>query len=173
MSGCTDRLPVMVSEYLVNAEQDLRGCKVTVEGQYRSHNLHENEKTYLILSVFALEVKLEEESVNEYENNSICLEGTICKEPLYRVTPAGREIADILIAVNRPYGKSDYIPCICWGRTARFASGLEIGDKCVVNGRIQSRNYIKKYPDGRLESKVAYEVSVRTAERKIVDETGL
>ena len=172
-SGYVDRLPVMVSEYLMDAYKDLRGYKVIVKGQYRSYNKHGNNRNCLILSIFALEVEFVDEPLTGWEGNSICLEGTICKEPVYRVTPLGREITDLLIAVNRPYGKSDYIPCICWGRTAKFASGLEVGDKCSVKGRVQSRNYTKNYSDGGTEERIAYEVSLRVVERKKLDETDL
>ena len=98
------------------------------------------------------------------KTNQIYLDGYICKEPIYRKTPLGREIADLLLAVNRPYGKSDYIPCICWGRNARFASSFEVGTRCVVWGRIQSREYMKKLSEDQVEKRVAYEVSVSKLE---------
>ena len=163
-SGYVDRLPVMASERLLDVNRDLRGLKVVVKGQYRSYNKHEEHKSSLILSVFATEVEFTEEVLTGRDSNNICLEGTICKEPVYRETPLGREITYILIAVNRDYGKSDYIPCICWGRTARFASGLEVGEKCAVKGRVHSRFYVKKLPDGSIEDRVAYEVSLSRVE---------
>lgn len=169
-SGFVDRLPVMVSEYLTNVDEDLRECKVSVYGQYRSYNKHEHDKNRLLLSVFALEMKVVDEAFTGSNGNNVYLEGTICKEPIYRITPRGKEITDLMVAVNRPYGKSDYIPCICWGRTARFASDLLIGDKCIVNGRLQSRFYTKKHEDGRIEEKVAYEVSANFVKRGKVDE---
>lgn len=172
-SGYVDRLPVMVSEYLMDVEKDLRGYKVVINGQYRSYNQHEKDRTHLLLTVFALEVEFVDEAFTGRESNHIYLEGYVCKEPVYRVTPLGREITDLLIAVNRLYGKSDYIPCICWGRTAKFASCLNVGDRCSVKGRVQSRNYTKNYPDGSTEEKVAYEVSLSVVERKVLDETDL
>lgn len=169
-SGFVDRLPVMVSEYLTNVEEDLRGCKVSVYGQYRSYNKHERDKNRLLLSVFALEMEVVKEAFTGSNGNNVYLEGTICKEPIYRVTTHGREITDLMVAVNRAYGKSDYIPCICLGRTARFASDLLIGDKCIVKGRLQSRVYTKKHEDGSIEEKVAYEVSANSVKRGKVDE---
>lgn len=170
ISGYVDRLPVMVSDRLVDVNHDLRGLKVIVKGQYRSYNKQEENKTRLFLSIFATDVEFVDEAITERESNSICLEGTICKEPIYRVTPLGREITDILVAVNRSYGKSDYIPCICWGRISRRASDFKVGDKCAVEGIIQSRIYTKKHTDGSIEEKVAYEVSAISVERKKVDE---
>lgn len=164
LSGSLDKIPVIVSDRLVDVEQDFIGVKVKVEGQFRSYNRHEEVKTRLILSVFALEIELVDEIVQSPESNQICLNGFICKEPIYRETPLGREIADILIAVNRPYGKSDYIPCICWGRNARFVSGLEVGTRCIIKGRIQSREYNKKISESEVEKKIAYEVSVSRVE---------
>ena len=104
-------------------------------------------------------------STEEYKSNQIYLDGYVCKEPIYRKTPLGREIADLLIAVNRSYGKSDYIPCICWGRNARFASGFEVGSHVEIWGRIQSREYVKKIGENITEKRVAYEVSVSKVER--------
>ena len=169
-SGFVDRLPVMVSEYLTNVEEDLRGCKVSVYGQYRSYNKHERDKNHLLLTVFDLEMEVVKEAFTGSNANNVYLEGTICKEPIYRITPHGRDITDLILAVNRPYGKSDYIPCICWGRTAKFASSLVVGDKCVVKGRLQSRFYTKKREDGSIEEKVAYEVSANSVKRGKVDE---
>ena len=160
LSDSTDIIPLMVSERLMNIEQDFRGVKVMVTGQFRSYNRHEEKKNRLILSVFAREVELVEEIEESAKSNQIYLDGFICKEPIYRKTPLGREIADLLIAVNRPYGKSDYIPCICWGRNARFASSFEVGTRCAIWGRIQSREYMKKLSDEMAEKRVAYEVSV-------------
>ena len=169
-SGYVDKLPVMVSERLMDVGQDLRGLNISVKGQYRSYNRHDADKSRLILSVFAMEVEVLDESLESYENNHIYMEGFVVKEPVYRVTPKGREIADVLIAVNRPYGKSDYIPCICWGRNAKFASTFEIGTKCIIQGRIQSRFYIKAVTETHIEDRVAYEVSVNVMERKVSNE---
>ena len=163
-SGYVDSLPVIVSERIIDVSEELKGLKVIVNGQYRSFNKHEEEKSYLILSVFALEVEFVDEVLNYYDSNNIYLEAVIVKEPIYRTTPYGREIADVLVASNRSYGKADYIPCICWGRNARFVSNLSVGDKVVFRGRIQSREYNKKMPDGTVEVRTAYEVSVSTVE---------
>ena len=168
LSDSTDIIPLMVSERLMDIEQDFRGVKVMVIGQFRSYNRHEEKKNRLILSVFAREVELVDEIEESAKSNQIYLDGFICKEPIYRKTPLGREIADLLIAVNRPYGKSDYIPCICWGRNARFANSFEVGTRCSIWGRIQSREYMKKISDEMVEKRVAYEVSVNKLD--LVDE---
>ena len=160
LSDSIDIIPLMVSERLMDIEQDFRGVKVMVTGQFRSYNRHEEKKNRLILSVFAREVELVDEIEESAKSNQIYLDGFICKEPIYRKTPLGREIADLLIAVNRSYGKSDYIPCICWGRNARFASSFEVGGHVQVWGRIQSREYVKKITELDTEKRVAYEVSV-------------
>ncbi|MBQ3104666.1 MAG: single-stranded DNA-binding protein [Lachnospiraceae bacterium] len=160
LSDSADRIPVMISERLLDTAQDYRGEKVMITGQFRSYNRHEEKKNRLILSVFAREVEFVEELEESAKSNQIFLDGFICKEPIYRKTPLGREIADLLIAVNRPYGKSDYIPCICWGRNARFASNFEVGTRCAIWGRIQSREYMKKLSEDYAEKRIAYEVSV-------------
>lgn len=162
-SGEVDRLPVTVSERLVDVEESLVGFGVTVYGQYRSFNKNDGKKSYLILSVFAEEIEFLED-VDNCDNNMISLQGTICKEPIYRTTPKGREIADLLLAVNRDYGKSDYIPCICWGRNAKFAGSLKVGTKLSLVGRVQSRKYSKWIADDEVEERTAYEVSVKTLE---------
>lgn len=172
-SGYMDRLPVIVSERLMDIKQNLMGLNIIVRGQYRSYNRHDADKNRLILSVFAMEVEILDESLESYENNFIYIEGFVVKEPIYRVTPLGREIADLLIAVNRPYGKSDYIPCICWGRNAKFASNFEIGTKCIIQGRIQSRFYNKILNDGSIEERTAYEVSVNRLKKETVNEIRL
>lgn len=163
LSDSEDLIPVMVSERLVDVTEDLTGVTVRVEGQFRSYNRHEG-KSRLILSVFAREWEFVEEEEKSAKINQIFLDGFICKTPVYRTTPLGREIADLLIAVNRPYGKSDYIPCICWGRNARFASGFEVGMRIQVHGRIQSRKYTKKLSETEFEERIAYEVSVSKIE---------
>ena len=162
LSGSTDVIPVTISERLIDVEQDYKGSIISVCGQFRSYNRHEGNKTHLILSIFAREVEFIEELFIGSQSNSIYLDGFICKEPIYRKTPLGREIADLLIAVNRPYGKSDYIPCICWGRNARFVNDLKLGNRIAVNGRIQSREYMKRIDEETIEKRVAYEVSVST-----------
>ncbi len=118
-----------------------------------------------IICLFAREVSFIEEMEESSKTNQIFLDGFICKEPIYRKTPLGREIADLLLAVNRPYGKSDYIPCICWGRNARYASSFSVGERCAVWGRIQSREYMKKLDEENVERRVAFEVSVSKLER--------
>ena len=160
-SGAEDLIPIMVSERLVSVNEEWSGTFVAVSGQFRSYNLHENEKNRLILSVFAREFEVLEKEENI---NKIFLDGFLVKPPIYRGTPLGREITEILLAANRPYGKSDYIPCIIWGRNARFASGFEVGTHLMINGRIQSREYTKCYPDGTEETRIAYEVSVSRVE---------
>ncbi len=163
LSDAFDEIPLLVSDRLVDVNQNCIGKKLEAKGQFRSYNKHENEKNHLILSLFVREL----EWIDSYENhkpNYIMLDGYICKEPIYRMTPLGREICDILLAVNRAYGKSDYIPCICWGRNARFAGNLEIGAHIQVLGRIQSRKYQKKIGENEVISRTAYEISVNKLE---------
>lgn len=114
--------------------------------------------------MFAREISFVDEIEESAKTNQIFLDGYICKPPIYRKTPLGREIADLLLAVNRPYGKSDYIPCICWGRNARYANSFAVGERCSVWGRIQSREYMKKIDEDQVEKRVAYEVSVSKLE---------
>ena len=164
LSDSFDRIPVMISERLIDVTQDYRGEFIQISGQFRSYNRHEEKKNRLVLSVFAREVSFVEEADDKVRSNQIFLDGFICKPPVYRKTPLGREIADMLVAVNRPYGKSDYIPCISWGRNARFASNFEVGSRVQIWGRIQSREYVKKLEDDRTEKRTAYEVSVSKME---------
>lgn len=164
LSESTDIIPLMVSERLLDVNEDYRGCLVSITGQFRSYNRHEERKNRLVLSVFAREIDFVEDISENAKTNQIYLDGYICKPPIYRKTPLGREIADLLLAVNRPYGKSDYIPCICWGRNARFAASFEVGARCIVMGRIQSREYVKKISEEDVEKRVAYEVSVSKLE---------
>ena len=164
LSDSEDRIPVMVSERLVDVTQDYIGEYVEIHGQFRSYNRHEEKHNRLVLSVFSRELKFVEEEDETVPVNQIFLDGYICKPPVYRKTPLGREIADVLLAVNRPYGKSDYIPCICWGRNARFASGFEVGSHVQIWGRIQSREYVKKVSETQVEQRTAYEVSVSKIE---------
>lgn len=164
LSNSDDRIPLMISERLIDVTQDYTGEYIVAHGQFRSYNRHEEQKNRLVLSVFVREVEFVEEEPDGSKTNSILLDGYICKEPIYRKTPLGREIADLLLAVNRPYGKSDYIPCICWGRNARYASGFEVGEHVQVLGRIQSREYIKKISETETEKRIAYEVSVSKLE---------
>ena len=164
LSDSEDRIPLMVSERLVDVTQDYDGEYIMVQGQFRSYNRHEEKKNRLVLSVFVRELTFVEEADDSIKTNQIFLDGYICKPPVYRKTPLGREIADLLLAVNRPYGKSDYIPCICWGRNARYASAFEVGGHVLIWGRIQSREYIKKLGENETEKRVAYEVSVSKLE---------
>ena len=164
LSDSEDIIPVMVSERLIDVTQDYEGEYLMVSGQFRSYNRHEEKKNRLVLSVFAREISFVEEEDDSVKSNQIYLDGYICKPPVYRKTPLGREIADLLIAVNRPYGKSDYIPCICWGRNARYASAFVVGGHVLIWGRIQSREYMKRVSDTEMEKRVAYEVSVSKLE---------
>ena len=164
LSESNDIIPVMVSERLINVKNSYIGKFVQINGQFRSYNRHEENKNRLVLSVFAREITVQEEETEIAKPNYIFLDGYVCKQPVYRKTPLGREIADVLLAVNRPYGKSDYIPCICWGRNARFADSFEVGGRVQVWGRIQSREYQKKLSETEYEKRVAYEVSVSKLE---------
>ena len=164
LSDSEDRIPLMVSERLVDVSQDYEGEYIMVQGQFRSYNRHEEKKNRLVLSVFVRELSFVEEADESIKTNQIFLDGYICKPPVYRKTPLGSEIADLLLAVNRPYGKSDYIPCICWGRNARYASAFEVGGHVLLWGRIQSREYIKKLGENETEKRTAYEVSVSKLE---------
>lgn len=164
LSNSCDLIPLMISERLIDVTQDYTGEYIMASGQFRSYNRHEEQKNRLVLSVFVREISFMEEEPDGSKTNNILLDGYICKEPIYRKTPLGREIADLLLAVNRPYGKSDYIPCICWGRNARYAAGFEVGEHVQVLGRIQSREYVKKLSDTETEKRVAYEVSVSKLE---------
>ena len=164
LSESNDIIPVMVSERLINVKNSYVGMFVQINGQFRSYNRHEENKNRLVLSVFAREITVSEEETEIAKPNHIFLDGYVCKQPVYRKTPLGREIADVLLAVNRPYGKSDYIPCICWGRNARFADSFEVGGRVQVWGRIQSREYQKKLSETEYEKRVAYEVSVSKLE---------
>ena len=164
LSNSKDRIPLMISERLIDVTKDYTGEFIMVNGQFRSYNRHEGSKNRLVLSVFAREAAFVEAEDDKVKSNQIFLDGFICKPPVYRKTPLGREIADMLVAVNRPYGKSDYIPCISWGRNARFASNFEVGSRVQIWGRIQSREYVKKLEDDRTEKRTAYEVSVSKME---------
>ncbi len=184
LSDTADIIPITVSERLLTNFDLSIGNKIIVDGQFRSYNNYENEKNRLVLTVFAKDIQ-EYDKVKEQEEieakddetgeeeasekkgevtNEIVLIGYICKKPIYRQTPFGREIADILLAVNRAYNKSDYIPCIAWGRNARFCQNIEVGTEIKITGRIQSRTYEKKFEDGTTETRVAYEISIASME---------
>ena len=170
LSGNTDIIPITISERLLEKEDLEIDKKIIVEGQFRSYNSYQNERNKLVLTVFAKDVKFIEnqdeeiQASKDFVSNEVTLNGYICKKPIYRQTPFGREIADLLLAVNRAYNKSDYIPCIAWGRNARFCENIEVGTEVKVVGRVQSRTYEKKYEDGTSETKVAYEVSISSLE---------
>ena len=170
LSGTSDIIPITISERLLN--EDLKiGEKIVVKGQFRSYNTYIDNKNRLILTVFAKDVITEDHFTEEQEelekqnvSNEVILNGYICKAPIYRQTPFKREIADILLAVNRAYNKSDYIPCIAWGRNARYCQNVEVGTCVRIVGRVQSRLYEKKHEDGTVEERVAYEVSIGSME---------
>ena len=164
LSEQVDVIPLLISERLLDVTGDYTGMLVEASGQFRSYNRHEGTKNRLILSVFVREIAFVEEEMDASKTNQIILEGYICKLPVYRKTPLGREIADLLLAVNRPYGKSDYIPCICWGRNARYVSGFDVGQHVQLIGRIQSRDYVKKLSETETQTRTAYEVSVSKLE---------
>ena len=172
LSSTTDIIPITISERLITDIELTIGKGLEIEGQFRSYNNYENERNRLVLTVFAKEVKEVEidEEDKELVTNEVELVGYICKKPIYRQTPFGREIADILLAVNRAYNKSDYIPCIAWGRNARFCQNMEVGTEVKIVGRVQSRTYEKKYEDGTTETRVAYEVSIASMEVVSADE---
>ena len=157
LSGQADILPVTMSERLIQGGMLCKGKSLCALGQFRSYNKLENGKSRLMLTVFVRELLPELPDKNP---NSILLSGYICKPPVYRTTPFNREIADVLVAVNRAYNKSDYIPCIAWGRNARFVKNLAVGDRVAISGRIQSREYQKKLSDTESKTMTAYEVSV-------------
>lgn len=169
LSSTVDIIPITVSERLLTSLDLEIGKKIIVEGQFRSYNNYENERNRLILTVFAKEIKeidANNEDVEEKPEvtNQVTLVGYVCKKPIYRQTPFGREIADVLLAVNRAYNKSDYIPSIAWGRNARFCQNMEVGTEVKITGRVQSRTYEKKMEDGSVETRVAYEVSIASME---------
>ena len=157
LSGQSDVLPVTISERLIESRQLKIGSSISALGQFRSYNKQVDGKSKLMLTVIVRELLDDDYAKNP---NNVVLLGYVCKEPVYRTTPFSREIADILIAVNRAYNKSDYIPCIAWGRNARFVKNLQVGDKIAISGRIQSREYQKKLSDSETKILTAYEVSV-------------
>lgn len=170
LSDQVDVIPLMISERLIDVHADYKGQTMEAIGQFRSYNRHEGLKNRLVLSIFVREFTFMEAFTDYTKTNQIFLDGFICKEPIYRKTPLGREIADLLIAVNRPYGKSDYIPCIAWGRNARYASQFLVGSRLRIWGRVQSREYTKRINDTDTEKRIAYEVSVSKLEDMIPEE---
>lgn len=167
LSDVADVLPITISERLIMGIDINEGSKVIVEGQLRSYNKYMDGSNKLILTIFARNILLSDEEIKN--PNQIFLDGYICKKPVYRTTPFGREITDMLIAVNRPYNKSDYIPSIAWGRNARYSEKLKVGDRIKVWGRIQSREYQKRISDEEIITRTAYEVSISKME--IVNKT--
>ncbi len=163
-SGTYDEVPIMVSDRLVDVKSDWIGHLISVTGQLRTYNLHDGRKNKLKLYVFVREAEVIDAlgDIATMDQNCIILDGYLCKKPVYRITHLGRELADVILAVNRPFGKSDYIPCICWGRNAGYVAGLDVGARCIIEGRIQSREYEKTLEDGSVEIRTAYEVSVWT-----------
>lgn len=157
LSEQSDVIPITISERLLGEKNLVKGTKISFYGQFRSFNKLVGEKSKLMLTVFVRNFLDEDEEANP---NVTELTGYVCKQPMYRTTPFNREICDLLIAVNRAYDKSDYIPCIAWGRNARFVKEMAVGQKLSLSGRIQSREYTKKLPDGSSEIRVAYELSV-------------
>lgn len=160
LSEVNDNIQITISEKLLAALPLTIGMTVFIRGQFRSYNNFSNIGNKLVLTVFVKDIEIVSEIDNSINPNSIYLKGYICKPPVYRTTPFGREITDLLLAVNRSYNKSDYIPCIAWGRNAKYASTLCVGDSISIKGRIQSRNYQKKISEDEVEDKTAYEISV-------------
>ena len=158
LSDSYDTLPITVSDRLLEEIDFTNNKLVNVVGQLRSYNKNIDNKNRLVLTVFARDLTISDE--DNKDPNSIFLDGYICKSPIYRKTPLGREITDLLVAINRPYNKSDYIPAIVWGRNAKFSKSLKVGDRVQMWGRVQSREYEKKNDNGEILKKVAYEVSI-------------
>ncbi len=164
LSGSSDTINITLSEKLMNICHIEKGDLVEISGQFRSYNNYSGVGSKLILTLFAQDI-VHITEVNLYDNpNTIYLNGYICKPTIYRTTPFGREITDIILAVNRAYGKSDYIPCIAWGRNAKYASCLSVGDNIEIQGRIQSREYQKRLSDDEVITKTAFEISVSKLE---------
>ena len=158
-SGTVDDIPVIASEYLVKKD-DFDGKYVEIDGEFRSMNMEVEGKSKLILQLFVKNIRIVKTKESADDENEIILDGFLVKNPIYRVTPNGRQIADMMIAVNRPFGRSDYIPCICWGGSAKWAENLEVGTEIFVQGRIQSRKYVKSLSENESEIRTAYEVSI-------------
>lgn len=169
LSDFTDFIPLVISERLIDTRNNYIGRIIYISGQLRSYNRHEGDKNKLVLSVFVQELEILDDTKEEPHINDVFLDCYICKKPIYRKTPLGREITDLLVAVNRPYGKSDYIPCIAWGRNAKYADTLPVGTHLGIIGRFQSRSYIKVYDDKTAEMRTAYEVSV--SQMRVLEKT--
>lgn len=158
-SGMVDDIPVIASQYLIQ-KKDFAGKYVEIEGEFRSMNVHTGERSRLALQLFVKSIRIVKMKESVDGENEIILDGFLVKNPIYRVTPNGRQIADMMIAVNRPFGRSDYIPCICWGGSAKWAENPEVGTEIFVQGRIQSREYVKRLSEDESEIRTAYEVSI-------------
>lgn len=174
LSDSYDEIPVMISNRLLSPEEEYANRIIRAEGQFRSYNQHTENKSKLVLSVFVRDLQLldiAEEEMKAWEMpNQIFLDGFVCKPPIYRKTPLGREITDLLLAVNRPYNKSDYIPAIAWGRNARYAANFPVGSRIKIWGRIQSRQYQKRIgEEGEVEQRTAYEISISKLETAQAD----
>lgn len=160
-SGTVDMIPVIVSERLFDVSKSICGEHVIIHGEFRSYNKKTEIETHLLLFVFASEFCI---TYSKDRINEAIVEGFICRKPTFRTTPFGREVSDMILAVHRFYGKSDYIPCICWGRSAKFAYCMNVGDRVQITGRIQSRQYIKVI-DGIEEERTAYEISANDIQK--------
>ena len=163
LSGISDYIRVMASDRLMTDFKVEKDKEIEVIGQFRSYNNYIEGESRLVLIVFAKDLRVPEEGENK-NPNSLYLDGFVCKEPVYRTTPFGREISDLLLAVNRSYKKSDYIPIIAWGRNARYCRSFAVGDRLRIWGRVQSREYQKRLDDDTTVTKTAYEVSVSKLE---------
>lgn len=164
LSETVDSIPILVSERLTDIGRTLIGKEVKVSGQVRTYNKREGNGSALKINVFATEFEILEEDDGCMNTNDVILDGYICKTPVYRKTPLNRKITDVLLAVNRPYGKSDYLPCICWGRNAKYVGTFQVGERIRIRGRLQSRIYTKKIDDDSIEERTAYEVSISKLE---------
>ena len=164
LSDNFDAIPITISERLIGSLNLNNDSFIKIVGQFRSYNHVESKSTKLVLTVFARDIEILSSTAKIHNPNQIFLDGYLCKPVIYRVTPLGREISDLLIAINRQYGKSDYIPCITWGRNARYCEKLNVGDRIKIWGRIQSRDYQKRLDEQNVISKIAYEVSVNKLE---------
>lgn len=159
LSGKVDHLTLTISDHLLNMNLSYKGKAIAVSGQIRSHNLNEGTKRKVTLTIFIKELTLLQNLSSQTNENRIRLNGFLCRHPLYRQTPKGRDLTELLLAIHRKDGRSDYIPCICWGRCAHTAAHLETGDHLLLWGRIQSRDYQKRFPNGSLQVLTTYEVS--------------
>ena len=162
LSNVTDLIPIIISEKLYDIDS-LEEKFVQVSGEFRSFDYHENNKTYLKLFVFVKNITALDKTLIDTKTqntNYVMLNGHVCKDVIYRQTPLGKDVADVIIAVNRPYGNSDYIPCICWKEGAKIASTLKVGDEITITGRIQSRYYTKQVNQNEIEKRIVFEISV-------------